>query len=217
LFGYDALKTEKWLKKAGIEMSMDQVARDIAEVEQLRKALAPHARALFGFLRIEGGFTQRPSTRWMTYLWTWLIYRSTDLSIEVEINYYTRMTSVWLIRLENGAIPKGSGPGGSPINGVIIRRRVESVLRDDLSVSDPLLDELAAIYSDSERQERDQTFLERMLELYRDLVRRHLDLLVSWPIPRLFPVGGVYEPLHRPDVRQALERQTQEHFCVLVR
>ena len=135
-------------------MGMDQVARDIAEVEQLRKALVPRARALFGFLRTEGGFTQRPSTRWMMYLWTWLIYRSTELCIEVEINYYTRLISVWLIRLENGAIPKGSGPGGAPVNGVIIRRRVESILRDDHSVSDHLLDELAAIYSDSEHQER---------------------------------------------------------------
>jgi hypothetical protein len=82
-----------------------------------------------------------------------------------------RMTSVWRIRLENGVIPKGSGPGGAPINGVIIRRRVESVLRDGLVVSDSLLVELAAIHSDSERQERDQAFLERLLELYRDLVR----------------------------------------------
>jgi hypothetical protein len=50
----------------GAGMGMDQVARDIAEIERLRKVLVPHARALFGFLRAEGGFTQRPSTRWMT-------------------------------------------------------------------------------------------------------------------------------------------------------
>jgi hypothetical protein len=54
-----------------------------------------------------------------------------------------------------------------------------------------------------------------MLELYRDLVRRHLDLLVSQPIARLFPAGGVYEPLHRLDVRADLERQTQERFAFL--
>jgi len=54
-----------------------------------------------------------------------------------------------------------------------------------------------------------------MLELYRDLLRRHLDLLVSQPIARLFPAGGVYEPLHRPDVRADLERQTQERFAFL--
>jgi len=65
---------------------MDQVARDIAEVEQLSRTLVPHARALFAFLRTEGGFAQRPSTRWMMYLWTWLIFRSTELCVEVEIN-----------------------------------------------------------------------------------------------------------------------------------
>ena len=54
-----------------------------------------------------------------------------------------------------------------------------------------------------------------MLELYRDLVRRHLDLLVSQPIARLFPAGGVYEPLHRSDVRADLERQAQERFAFL--
>ena len=185
------------------------------KIERLTATLTPYARTLFRFLRTEGGFTQRPSTRQESILWTRLNYRSTDLGVDVRIDYVERIISVWLVRLENGRFPKYIGPGSAPVNNVIIYRRIKSILRNEFSVSDPLLDQLEVIYRDSEREERDQEFLERMLELHRDLVHRYIDLLVSQPIARLFPVGGVYEPLHRSDVREALERQAQERFGFL--
>lgn len=131
------------------------------------------------------------------------------------IDYVERIISAWLVRLEDGTFPKYIGPSSAPVDGVIIYRRIEAVLRDEFSVSDPLLDQLETIYRDSEREERDQAFLERMLELYCDLVRRHLNLLVSQPIARLFPADGVYEPMHRLDVRADLERQARERFAFL--
>jgi len=75
-------------------MSSDQIAQDIAETEHLRSVLVPRARAMFGFLRKEGDFTQRPSTRWSGNWWTQLIYRSSELGIEVMINNGRRMISV---------------------------------------------------------------------------------------------------------------------------
>src|SRR5260221_8020700 len=125
-----------------IGMGKDWFEREHAEVERLSGVLEPRARTLFTFLRHEGGFTQRPSTRRESILWTQLIYRSAELGVEIEIDYTLRLIAVWLIRLEQGKYPVAAGPFSGPVNGVVIRPRLETVLRDQLNGADPILDGL---------------------------------------------------------------------------
>ncbi len=172
-------------------MGKDWFEREHAEVERLSGVLEPRARTLFTFLRHEGGFTQRPSTRRESILWTQLIYRSAELGVEIEIDYTLRLIAVWLIRLEQGKYPVAAGPFSGPVNGVVIRPRLETVLRDQLNVADPILDELERLRRDSEREQRDQAFLERMLDLYQQLFQRHLAAILQHPLAQLFPAGIV--------------------------
>jgi hypothetical protein len=195
--------------------SPDWPTRDEAEVERLARTLEPRARALFAFLRREAGFTQRPSARRQRTLWTRLIYRGADLGIEIELNYHLRLVVVWLVRLEQGGYPKRAGVDAGPVDGVLIRPRLERVLRDHLHIADATLDELDRLRRDSEREERDEAFLTHMLDLYHRLLLHHLATVLDQPLDRLFPSGVPDRRVQLPEIQRELERQAQERLDFL--
>lgn len=196
-------------------MSRDPFERQRAEVESLAGVLEPQARRMFAFLRSESGFTQRPSMRRQPMLWTQFIYRAAELGVEIELSWWQRFVSVWLIRLEQGSYPKSGGLFSRPEGGTLIRVRLEQALRDEMGLADDALEELERLRRDSERTERDEAFLGHMLDLYEGLLRRHAAALLLEPLDRLFPSGVVNHHMYQYEVRRELERQVRERFAFL--
>jgi hypothetical protein len=190
---------------------MDPFERLMAEVERMASVLEPQAKNLFAFLRRDGGFTERPSTRRQPPLWTQFIYRNATLGIEVQLNYSHRLVAVWLVRLDQGKYPTYA----RLVDGVLIRPRLEQVLHDQLHITDPIIGEVERLRHDSELAERDEAFLERMLGLYHDLLRRHLATILQQPLAALFPTGIVSQHMYQTEVKRKLEQQARERFGFL--
>lgn len=157
---------------------------DQTSMHDARPELERLAEDTFGFLVSDKGWTRgrtEKSATASTYYYKQARFVG-SLGLQVTLDFRDESVDVNLVKLDAGKVP----PHGYDENeGGVIRRRVDSVLREALRVQDRRADEVVALLKT--RKPWDCATASSLLRAYGELVAAYFDLLVQQPLEILFP------------------------------
>jgi hypothetical protein len=141
-------------------------------------------RNTFAFLLDKYGFSLYPNPE-PSWAGTWIDYRSQDIGVSIQFEYYEHEMWVELVKLTDGQPPEPRALYWD--HGVRVSAKVERVIGVYLAQDDPPIGEIRRMFSNTDMFERDKRFFSAVLDKHERLLKRHIEAILAAPRDVIFP------------------------------